>query len=112
MRALVLLMLACLVAPVRADAALWKAERAWDEAEEAAFGEWVEKNVDADFFVRARLAHDCADILYALRWIYARERRLPAAATGADGTVVGHWSDVFAPASRGDWKRDANFLAA
>jgi hypothetical protein len=113
MRALLLLLiLACLALPGPAGAALWKAERAWDEAEEAAYGEWIEKNVDADFFVRAHLAHDCADILYGLRWIYARERRLPVAATGADGVVVGHWSDVFAPAGRGDWKRDAHFLAA
>ena len=110
-RLLALLLFLCAV-PTSAGAALWKAERTWDEAEEAAYGEWVEKNVDADFFVRAHLAHDCADILYGLRWIYARERRLPVAATGADGSVVGHWSDVFAPAGRGDWKKDANFLHA
>jgi hypothetical protein len=113
MRARILLLLLVLLAlPVRSGAALWKAERTWNEAEEAAFGEWVEANVDADYFVRAKLAHDCADILYALRWIYARERRLPVAATAADGTLVGHWSALFAPAGRGDWKRDANFLAA
>ena len=111
-RFLLLLLLLCTVSPRAAGAALWKAERTWDEAEEAAYGEWIEKNVDADFFVRAKLAHDCADILYGLRWIYARERRLPVAATDKDGTVVGHWSSIFAPAGRGDWKRDANFLHA
>ena len=98
--------------PAPSRAALWTAERAWSEDEEAGFARFVESEVDADFFVRAHLAHDCADILYGLRWIYARERRLPAAATTLDGSLVGHWSDRFGPVSAGDWTRDANFLAA
>lgn len=112
-RLMLLAAAACLAleaAPSRA--ALWEAERAWTEQEEAAFAAFVEQRVDSDFFVRARLAHDCADILYGLRWIYARERRLPAAASGRDGSLVGHWSERFGPAGRGDWTRDANFLAA
>jgi hypothetical protein len=94
-------------------AALWQAEREWSEAEEAGFAAFVEAEVDPDFFVRAGLAHDCADILYGLRWIYARERGLPAAASAVDGGLVGHWSARFGPVNRRrSWTRDANFLAA
>jgi len=113
LRRVLLLAAACLAlgaAPSRA--ALWEAERVWTEEEEAGFAAFVEQRVDSDFFLRARLAHDCADILYGLRWIYARERRLPAAASAPDGTLVGHWSERFGPAGHGDWTRDGNFLAA
>lgn len=96
-----------------ASAALWQAEREWSEAEEAGFATFIETEVDSDFFVRAGLAHDCADILYALRWIYARERLLPAAATTIDDGLVGHWSARFGRADRRrPWTEDANFLAA
>lgn len=102
--------LAALARP--AAAALWEAERDWSEEEEARFAAWTEAEVDEDFFLRPRLAHDCADLPYALRWIYARERRLPIAATSIDGFRFGHWSPQFGPATRGDWRRDARFLAA
>jgi hypothetical protein len=111
-RAMLLAAALVALAPGPSGAALWQAEREWSEAEEAGFAAFVENEVDADFFVRAGLAHDCADILYGLRWIYARQRRLPVAATTIDGTLVGHWSDRFAPAGRGDWTRDPGFLDA
>jgi hypothetical protein len=95
-----------------AGAALWRAERAWSEAEEARFAEWVETQVGEDLFLRPDIPHDCADLPYGLRWIYARERRLPVAATPVEGPLFGHWSPQFGPVSKGPWKRDANFLAA
>jgi hypothetical protein len=95
------------------SAALWQAEREWSEAEEAGFAAFVETEVDPDFFVRAGLAHDCADILYGLRWIYARERGLPVAATAVEGGLIGHWSARFGPVDRRrSWTRDPNFLEA
>jgi hypothetical protein len=112
LRGLLILAGALAFAPAPSSGALWRAERAWSEAEEAGFAAFVESEVDPDFFVRPGLAHDCADILYAFRWIYARERRLPIAATAIDGVLVGHWSARFGPVSKGAWDRDANFLEA
>ena len=108
--ALALVLAASAAAPARA--ALWQAERAWSEEEEAGFAAWIEAEVGEDFFLSPRIAHDCADLPYALRWIYARERRLPVAATTIDGERFGHWSKEFGPATRGSWRRDGNFLWA
>ncbi len=98
--------------PQAARGALWVAERDWSEAEEAGFAAWVEAAVGEDLFLRPDLPHDCADVPYALRWIYARERRLPVAATSVEGELFGHWSTRFAPVSQGSWKQDPSFLAA
>lgn len=95
-----------------ARSALWQAERAWSEAEERGFAAWIEAEVGEDYFLSPRIPHDCADLPYALRWIYARERRLPVAATTTLGVRFGHWSGAFGPVSRGSWRRDANFLRA
>jgi len=52
-RGLLLLGLALLsLTPAPSGAALWQAERAWSEEEEAGFARFVESEVDADFFVR------------------------------------------------------------
>jgi hypothetical protein len=110
-RALALAFALASVAPP-ARAALWEAERDWSEAEEGRFAAWIEANVDEGFFLHPPIAHDCADLPYALRWVYARERRLPVAATAIDGRRFGHWSPQFQPVSRGSWRRDAHFLAA
>jgi hypothetical protein len=107
-----LLALAVVALAHPAHAALWTAQRAWSEEEETRFGAWIEANVTEDYFLSPRLAHDCADLPYALRWIYARERRLPVAATTLEGERFGHWSRGFGPVSRGSWRRDRNFLAA
>jgi hypothetical protein len=111
-RALGLALVLAAAAPVAARAALWQAEREWSEEEEVRFAAWIEANVGEDFFLDPRIAHDCADLPYALRWIYARERRLPVAATTIEGQRFGHWSPRFDPVSRGSWRRDGHFLAA
>jgi hypothetical protein len=53
----------------------------WTVEEEYRFGKWVDENITEDFFIRYKTPTDCADAVYAIRWIYARIARLPAAAT-------------------------------
>ncbi len=67
-------------------------DRRWTVEEERRFEQWVDENVTEDFFVRYTIPTDCADVVYAIRWIYARICHLPAAATTKDGKLIGHWS--------------------
>lgn len=87
--------------------------RRWDIAEEQRFAAWVEDTITEDFFLRHNIAIDCADVPYAIRWIYARIAHLPVASTLGDGTFWGHWSTAFAhlPTHR-HWYRDQRFRAA
>jgi len=47
-------------------------DRRWTVQEEIRYGKWVEENITEDFFIRHRIPIDCADVPYAIRWIYAR----------------------------------------
>ncbi len=67
----------------------------WNIEEEQRFAKWVEDKVDEDFFLRYQIPVDCADVPYAIRWIYARIAHLPAAATTADGRLIGNWSTAW-----------------
>ena len=93
---------------------VWKVgERRWTPEDEARFGKWVEENMSEDFFVRHKIPVDCADVPYAIRWIYARIAHLPAAATTKDGNLVGHWStDWRRLPTHSEWHRDLRFRAA
>src|SRR4030042_2500216 len=72
---------------------IWKVgNHRWTVQEEYRFAKWVEKNITEDFFIRYKIPIDCADVPYAVRWIYARIAHLPAAATTKDGKWIGHWS--------------------
>lgn len=84
--------------------------RRWDSAEEQRFARWVEDTITEDFFIRHKIAVDCADVPYAIRWIYARIARLPAAVTTADGQLLGHWSTAWSglPTHK-EWHRDHRF---
>jgi hypothetical protein len=82
----------------------------WDGAQEQRFAEWVEKTVNEDFFIRHGIAVDCADVPYAIRWIYARIAHLPAAVTTRDGHLLGHWSTAWenVPPAK-EWYLDRRF---
>jgi len=85
----------------------------WTVEEEQRFGKWVEENVTEDFFIRYKTPTDCADVPYAIRWIYARIAHLPAAGTAKDGRLIGHWSaDWRHLPTHPDWHRDQRFRAA
>ena len=72
---------------------VWKVgDRRWTIEEEIRYGKWVEENITEDFFIRYKIPIDCADVPYAVRWIYARIAHLPVAASTKDGKLIGHWS--------------------
>jgi hypothetical protein len=85
----------------------------WTVEEEYRFGKWVEENITEDFFIHYRTPTDCADVPYAIRWIYARIAHLPAAATKKNGKLIGHWStDWRHLPTHPDWHQDQRFRAA
>jgi hypothetical protein len=93
---------------------VWKVgDRRWTVEEEYQFGKWVDENIAEDFFIRYKIPTDCADVLYAVRWIYARIAHLPAAATTKDGKLFGHWSTNWKHLpTHPDWDKDKRFRAA
>ena len=96
------------------DSQVWKVgERRWTIQEEDNYSKWIETNVPDDFFMHHKIRVDCADVPYALRWIYARIAHLPAAATTGDNRLIGHWSRDWARLPTGvTWDKDRRFRAA
>ena len=96
------------------DSQVWKVgQNRWTVQEEYNYGKWIEKNVPEDFFIRHEIPVDCADVPYALRWIYARIRHLPAAATTGGNRLIGHWSKDWARIpTNAAWDKDRRFRAA
>ena len=85
----------------------------WTVEEEYRFGKWVDENITEDFFIRYKTPTDCADVPYAIRWIYARIAHLPAAATTKNGKLIGHWStDWKHLPTHTEWQQDQRFRAA
>lgn len=93
---------------------IWKVgNRRWSVEEEDRFAKWVEKNITEDFFIRYKVPVDCADVPYAVRWIYARIAHLPAAATTKDGHLIGHWSTEWGKLpTHSEWHKDLRFRKA
>lgn len=91
---------------------VWQVEsRRWNVIEEQRFAIWIESTINEDFFIDYNIPIDCADVPYAIRWIYARITHLPAAATMPDGQLIGHWSTVWKnlPTAK-EWFRDKRFM--
>lgn len=94
---------------------LWEAEHKWDLAWETKFSQWIAKEVDPQFWVRNQIATDCADVLYSLRWIFARIHHLEMASRLSGGDFVTHrsvrssWSQL---PTHPDWRQDKRFRAA
>ncbi|MBM4340938.1 MAG: hypothetical protein FJ110_15510 [Deltaproteobacteria bacterium] len=93
---------------------VWKVgERRWNVEEEEHFARWVESNLTEDFFIRHKIPVDCADVPYAVRWIYARIAGLPAAATTKDNKLIGHWSTQWKHLlTHAEWHKDLRFRKA
>jgi len=88
-------------------------DRRWTVEEEHRFEKWVDETITEDFFIRYNIPTDCADAVYAIRWIYARIAHLPAAATTMYGRQIGHWStDWKHLPTHPEWHRDERFRAA
>ncbi|MBS3917987.1 MAG: hypothetical protein KG012_03765 [Deltaproteobacteria bacterium] len=92
---------------------IWEVgDRRWTIEEERRFEKWVEETITEDFFIPYKIPTDCADAVYAIRWIYARIAHLPAAATTKDGKLVGHWStDWKHLPTHPEWHQDKRFRA-
>ena len=92
---------------------IWEVgDRRWTIEEERRFEKWVEETITEDFFIPYKIPTDCADAVYAIRWIYARIAYLPAAATTKDGKLVGHWStDWKHLPTHLEWHQDKRFRA-
>jgi hypothetical protein len=93
---------------------VWKVgDHKWTVEEEYRFGKWVDENITEDFFLRYKIPTDCADVLYSIRWIFARIAHLPAAASTKDGKLFGHWStDWKHLPTHPEWHQDKRFRAA
>lgn len=96
--------------------AIWKVTQSWNLQWEEKYSQWVEQNLDKTFFTRNQLATDCADVAYALRWIFARNNGLPMGATLAGTQVVftqdsgkAEWAQL---PTHADWNKDQRFLRA
>ena len=88
-------------------------DRRWTVEEEQRFEQWVDETITEDFFIRHKIPTDCADAVYAIRWIYARIAHLPAAATTTEGKRIGHWStDWKHLPTHPEWDKDERFRAA
>ena len=95
------------------DGSVWSATRQWSTAEEERYAEWIENEVDEDFFLRYEIPTDCADAVYALRFIFARIRHLPQGVHSAYGTTFGNWRRDYDNLPRHEqWHRDKRFLRA
>ncbi len=96
------------------DSQLWKVgERRWTVQEEYNYSKWIETNITEEFFIRHEMRVDCADVPYALRWIYARIHHLPAAARTVDNRLIGHWSTDWKHLPTDEnWEKDRRFRTA
>jgi len=88
-------------------------DQRWTVEEEYLYGKWVETNITENFFIRYKIPVDCADVPYAIRWIYARVAHLPAAATTKDDKLIGHWSTEWRHLpTHTEWYKDLRFRTA
>ncbi len=96
------------------DSQVWKVgQNRWTIQEEDNYSKWIAANVTEDFFIRHGIRVDCADVPYALRWIYARIAHLPAAANAFNRPLLGHWSKDWAHLpTNARWHKDRRFRAA
>ena len=105
----------CLSQPIKeSPLQVWKVgDRRWTVEDEVRYGKWVEENISEDFFIRYKIPVDCADVPYAVRWIYARVAHLPAAATTKDDKLIGHWSTEWGKLpTHPEWHKDQRFRKA
>ena len=95
---------------------IWETKNTWNQEWEKRYAQWIEESVDKDFLKRNNVPVDCADVAYALRWIFSRINYLPAANTLAgSGALFGNesfkskWINLKKDT---DWYNDKLFLTA
>ena len=58
----------------QAEAQVWNESGTWNQQAEDTYAQWVESEVNEDFYLNGKwagLAHDCADAAYYTRAIFA-----------------------------------------
>ncbi|OQW51113.1 MAG: hypothetical protein A4S09_10440 [Proteobacteria bacterium SG_bin7] len=95
---------------------IWKSENQWSWDWEIKYHEWLKKNFNKNFYIDNKVATDCADGATAIRWIFSRIHKLPAANTLAGSGVVftnesmkDAWKEL--PTNE-DWRKDKRFIVA
>jgi hypothetical protein len=95
---------------------IWEVKNSWDQNWEKKFSQWLESEFNKDFFTKYNLETDCADVAFALRWIFARNNNLPAANTLAGSHMIfsqdsfkSQWSNL---KKDKEWHKDEVFMAA
>ena len=95
---------------------VWVTKEQWSLDWESKFQVWVRENVNPTFFKSYRIATDCADVMFALRWIFSRIHYLPMGNTLAGSRKIFSnesfrtaWSDL---SRHEEWHQDKVFLAA
>lgn len=94
---------------------LWNVENQWSWEWELKYANWIEQEVDAFWFEKYKIPTDCADVVYTLRWVFARINKLPIANQLLDRSWFSHrsvkkeWESL--PTHK-DWWLDQKFNAA
>ncbi len=95
---------------------IWTVKNEWNLDWEDKYATWIRDTLYKDYFVDKNMSTDCADVLFVLRWIFARDNSLPAANSLA-GSGDLFTQDVFFKKWKGlkrakNWEEDEVFLAA
>lgn len=94
---------------------IWVPKNTWSWEWELKFAEWIQNEVDVDFFQKNKIATDCADVMYGLRWIFSRINYLPAANRIMDNvyftnrSLKDEWKSL---PTHAEWQKDKRFLKA
>lgn len=99
--------------PAVAQGEVWTATHAWSEDWETRYAAWIAAEVHEGLLEPIGLPVDCADLLYVVRAIFAREHHLPFRATRRDGgPALGHWTDRWDHLPQaGPWQQDRRLRA-
>ncbi|MEQ1664234.1 MAG: hypothetical protein ABL927_02540 [Bdellovibrionales bacterium] len=95
---------------------IWQSEEAWSIDWEKKYTDWIVNNFNVNFFEETNIAVDCADVAYALRWIFSRINKLPMGSTlmgsGKLFTNESMHEEWLKLKTNENWKKDERFLAA
>ncbi len=99
-----------------ASRVIWEAKNRWNKQWEKRFANWIETEVDLEFFRRYGVSVDCADVALSMRWIFSFIHKLPVAnSLTSNGQVVSH--ETFRYSYRNlkrseTWYKDQVFMQA
>ncbi len=91
---------------------VWPVNNSWNSSWEKKYETWISESVKEDFFIKGKIATDCADSVIALRTIFARDNQLPIAFHLSDGSVLTQASEKKenSPDAKKNWSDDRQFV--